>query len=112
VALAAFGIAVRLPSILQTLGLASEILAEGLFVPGMAMFVLKKRTPLAGALSLILGGGFALLSFLSTLKIFSLGLPAWPYSVPYGVGLSIFGYLAGRLIGRHPNILKPGRFVI
>jgi len=100
VALAAFGIAVRLPSILQTLGLASEILAEGLFVPGMAMFVLKKRTPIAGALSLILGGGFALLSFLSALKIISLDLPAWPYSVPYGVGLSIAGYLAGWLLGR------------
>jgi SSS family solute:Na+ symporter len=101
VALAAFGIAARLPSILQTLGLASEILAEGLFVPGMAMFVLKKRTPLAGALSLALGGGFALLSFLSTLKIVSLDLPAWPYSVPYGAGLSVAGFLAGRLIGRH-----------
>jgi SSS family solute:Na+ symporter len=102
VAFAAFAIAARLPSILQTLGLASEILAEGLFVPGMAMFVLKKRTPWAGALSLILGGGFALISFFSTLKVLSLGLPAWPYSVPYGVGLSIVGYVAGRLIDRHP----------
>jgi len=102
VAFAAFAIAARLPSILQTLGLASEILAEGLFVPGMAMFVLKKRTPWAGALSLILGGGFALISFFSTLKVLSLGLPVWPYSVPYGVGLSIVGYLTGRLIDRHP----------
>ena len=103
VALLAFGIAARLQSILQTLGLASEIMAEGLFVPGMAMFVLKKRTPLAGALSLILGGGFALLSFLSTLKIAPLDLPAWPYSVPYGVGLSIVGFGAGALIDRHSN---------
>jgi len=101
VALLAFGIASRLQSILQTLGLASEIMAEGLFVPGMAMFVLKKRTPTAGALSLILGGGFALLSFLSTLKIAPLDLPAWPYSVPYGVGLSIVGFGAGFLIDRH-----------
>jgi len=98
VALAAFGIAVRLPSILRTLGLASEILAEGLFVPGMAMFVLKKRTPLAGGLSLILGGGFALLSFLSTLRILSLRLPEWPYSVPYGVVLSLMGFGIGYLI--------------
>jgi SSS family solute:Na+ symporter len=101
VALLAFGIASRLQSILQTLGLASEIMAAGLFVPGMAMFVLKKRTPLAGALSLALGGGFALLSFLSTLKIAPLSLPAWPYSVPYGVGLSIVGFGAGLLIDRH-----------
>jgi SSS family solute:Na+ symporter len=107
VALLAFGIASRLQSILQTLGLASEIMAEGLFVPGMAMFVLKKRTPLAGALSLALGGGFALLSFLSTLKIAPLSLPAWPYSVPYGVGLSIVGFGAGLLIDRHSKEASP-----
>jgi SSS family solute:Na+ symporter len=107
VALLAFGIASRLQSILQTLGLASEIMAEGLFVPGMAMFVLKKRTPLAGALSLALGGGFALLSFLSTLKIAPLSLPAWPYSVPYGVGLSIVGFGTGLLIDRHSKEASP-----
>jgi SSS family solute:Na+ symporter len=98
VALLAFGIATRLQSILQTLGLASEILAEGLFVPGMAMFVFKKKRPLAGALSLVLGGGFALLSFFSALKILPISLPAWPFSVPYGVALSIFGFALGYLI--------------
>jgi SSS family solute:Na+ symporter len=100
VAVLAFGIATRLQSILLTLGLASEIMAEGLFVPGMAMFVLKKRTPLAGALSLALGGGFALLSFLSALHLLPLGLPAWPYSVPYGLGLSAAGFGAGYLLER------------
>jgi SSS family solute:Na+ symporter len=100
VALLAFGVAARLQSILQTLGLASEIMAEGLFVPGMAMFVLKKRMPLAGALSLILGGGFALLSFLSALRLLPLGLPAWPYSVPYGLGLSAAGFGLGYWLGR------------
>jgi SSS family solute:Na+ symporter len=98
VAFLAFGIATRLQSILQSLGLASEILAEGLFVPGMAMFVFKKKRPWAGALSLVLGGGFALLSFLSTLKILQMRLPAWPFSVPYGVALSIFGFGVGYLI--------------
>jgi SSS family solute:Na+ symporter len=98
VALLAFGIATRLQSILQTLGLASEIMAEGLFVPGMAMFIFKKRRPLAGGLSLALGGGFALLSFLSALKILPLSLPAWPFSVPYGVALSLFGFAAGYII--------------
>jgi SSS family solute:Na+ symporter len=98
VALLAFGIAARLQSILQTLGLASEIMAEGLFIPGMAVFILKKRSPLAGALSIIWGGGFALLSFLSTLRIVPLVLPAWPYSVPYGVALSISGFAVGYLI--------------
>jgi len=98
VAVLAFGIAARMQSILQTLGMASEIMAEGLFVPGMALFVLKKRTPMAGALSLILGGGFALLSFLSTLHIGPLVLPAWPFSVPYGVALSVLGFAVGYLI--------------
>ena len=102
VALVAFGIATRLQSILQTLGLASEILAEGLFVPGMAMFIFKKKRPWAGGLSLALGGGFALAAFLAALKIIPLDLPSWPYSVPYGVGLSVIGYAAGCLIDRHP----------
>lgn len=100
VALLAFGIATRFQSILQTLGLASEIMAEGLFVPGMAMFVLRKKRPLAGGLSLLFGGGFAMLGFLSALKIWPLSLPQWPESVPYGVALSIFGFAAGYLIDR------------
>jgi SSS family solute:Na+ symporter len=98
VSVLAFGIAARMQSILQTLGMASEIMAEGLFVPGMAMFVLKKRTPSAGALSLLLGGGFALLSFLSALKAVPFVLPAWPFSVPYGVVLSALGFALGYLI--------------
>ena len=54
-ALAGFLVATRFQSILTTIGLASEIMAEGLFVPGMAMIFLKKRAPLAGLLSLSLG---------------------------------------------------------
>jgi SSS family solute:Na+ symporter len=91
----AFLVATRFESILKTLGLASEIMAEGLFVPGLAMLYVKKRMPLAGLLSLILGGGFSFLSFASASRLIPLGLPAWPYSVPWGVGLSLAGYLAG-----------------
>lgn len=104
VTILAFAIAARMESILQTLGMASEIMAEGLFVPGMAMFVLKKRTPAAGALSLALGGGFALLSFLSTLKILPFPLPAWPFSVPYGVALSGVGFVIGYLINNFHSV--------
>ena len=100
VAILAFGIATRFQSILQTLGLASEIMAEGLFVPGMAMFILRKKSPLAGGLSLLLGGGFAMLGFLSALKVWPLPLPQWPFSVPYGVALSVLGFAAGYLIDR------------
>ncbi|MGB7296961.1 MAG: hypothetical protein WBC70_15360, partial [Candidatus Aminicenantales bacterium] len=100
VALIAFGIATRFQSILQTIGLASEIMAEGLFVPGMAMFIFRKKRPLAGGLSLLFGGGFAMLGFLTALKVWPLSLPQWPFSVPYGVALSVFGFAVGYLIDR------------
>lgn len=92
---AAFLAATGFRSILQTIGLASEIMAEGLFIPGMAMIFMKRRAPLAGLLSLSLGGGFSILSFLSSLGILSLHLPAWPHSVPYGLGLSLLGFGIG-----------------
>ena len=111
VALLAFGVATRFQSILQTLGLASEIMAEGLFVPGMAMFIFRKRRPLAGGLSLLFGGGFALLGFLAALRTIPLTLPPWPNSVPYGVGLSLLGFAAGyfldRLLGPRPQKSNP-----
>ncbi len=94
----AFLVATRFESILKTLGLASEIMAEGLFIPGMAMVFIKKKMPWAGALSLVLGGGFSLASFASASGFLSLGLPTWPYSVPWGVGLSLAGYLAGAAV--------------
>ncbi len=82
-------------SILQTIGLASEIMAEGLFIPGMAMIFMKRRAPLAGLLSLGLGGGFSILSFLSSRGLLFVHLPAWPHSVPYGLGLSAIGFGLG-----------------
>ena len=91
----ALAIATRFQSILKTIGLSSEILAEGFFVPGIAMIYLKKRLPLAGLLSLSFGGGFAVLSFLAAMRALPLPLPAWPHSVPYGLGLSLFGFALG-----------------
>ncbi len=96
----AFCVATKFQSILKTLGLASEIMAEGLFVPGIAMIFLKKRLPLAGLLSLILGGGFSLVGFLCEVKILSLPWPSWPHSVPYGLGLSLAGFVAGAALER------------
>jgi SSS family solute:Na+ symporter len=100
VAVLAFAVAARLQSILKTIGLASEIMAEGLFVPGMAMIFIRRRVPLAGLLSLGLGGGFAVLSFLGASGVLRLGLSSWPFSVPYGVGLSVVGYVAGCALDR------------
>jgi SSS family solute:Na+ symporter len=94
-AVLAFLVATRFQSILKTLGLSSEIMAEGLFVPGIAMIWLRDRRPLAGGLSLALGGGFALAGFLSALNTLPIRLPAWPDSVPYGVGLSLAGFFVG-----------------
>jgi SSS family solute:Na+ symporter len=94
-AAAAFLVATRFQSILKTLGLSSEIMAEGLFIPGIAMLWLRRKRPLAGGLSLVLGGGFALAGFLSTLGVLPFALPAWPYSIPYGVGLSFAGFITG-----------------
>ncbi len=51
----AFIVATKFQSILKTLGLASEIMAEGLFIPGIAMIFLRKKLPMAGFLSLAFG---------------------------------------------------------
>ncbi len=98
VAFLAFAVATRFQSILQTIGVASEIMAEGLFIPGIAMLFLKKRRPLAGGLSLMLGGGFALAGFLAEIKLLPFFLPPWPFSLPYGLALGMIGFAAGLLI--------------
>jgi len=92
---AALAVAFRFQDILKTLGLASQIMAEGLFIPGMAMLFLKKTFPTAGFLSLLLGGGFSLLSFFNDAGIVHLGLPGWPRSVPSGMALSAAGFIIG-----------------
>jgi SSS family solute:Na+ symporter len=97
----AFLIATRLQSILKTLGLASEVMAEGMFVPGVAMMFLRKKYPAAGMMSLILGSGYAIIGFLNGVGVVSLGWPEWPFSVPYGVALSLSGFFIGFLIDRH-----------
>jgi SSS family solute:Na+ symporter len=97
-AILAFAVATRFQSILKTLGLASEIMAEGLFVPGLAMLFLRKRRPLAGGLSLALGGGFALAGFFAEMKVLPVQLPNWPFSVPLGLGLSLAGFGVGLLL--------------
>lgn len=100
VAAVAFLVATRFQDILKTLGLASEIMAEGLFVPGLAMLYLKKRRPAAGFLSLVAGGGFALFGFLCEVKLLVWSWPTWPHSLPYGLTLSITGFIVGLFIDK------------
>jgi SSS family solute:Na+ symporter len=92
-------VALRFDSIIETLGLASEIMAEGLFIPGMYALFFKKKHPAAGLLSLVMGGGFAVLSFLDAYGL-PLSLPRWPGSLPYGLGLSLTGFIAGYLFDK------------
>jgi len=110
-ALAALLIAARLGDILKTLGLASAIMAEGLLVPGLAALFLKKRAPLAGLLSLALGGGHAAVSFLGESGLRFLPVPAWPRSLPLGLALGAAGFLAGLAIelarGKRPRAGTP-----
>ncbi len=97
----AFLVATRFQSILKMLGLSSEIMAEGLFIPGLAMIFLKKRRPTAGLLSLILGGGFSFVVFLSEIELLPFRLVSWPRSVPYGVALCGLGFTVGMFVDRY-----------
>jgi SSS family solute:Na+ symporter len=101
----ASAVAMRFEGILQTLGLAAKVMAEGLFIPGMAALFLKRRSPLAGTLSLFAGGGFALCGFLQEAGLVSAGLPVWPYSLLPGVGLSAAAFLCGFLIKKGTGTL-------
>jgi len=93
-------IASQIKSILLSLGLASEIMTAGFFIPGIAMIFMRRRAPLAGFLSLTLGALFSLTGFLSQMGFFPQILPEWPYSVPYGLLLSFFGFMIGLTIDR------------
>lgn len=92
-------VALRFDSIIKTLGLASEIMAEGLFIPGMYLLFFKKKRPLAALLSLVLGGGFSILVFVNAYGL-SLPLPQWPYSLPYGLALSLIGFIIGYILDK------------
>lgn len=93
-------IASQIKSILLSLGLASEIMTVGFFIPGIAMIFMRGKAPLAGFLSLTLGALFSLTGFLSQMGIFPQILPEWPYSVPYGLLLSFLGFVIGLMIDR------------
>ena len=97
----AFLVATKFQSILKTLGLASEIMAEGLFIPGIAMIFMKKKLPMAGFLSLLLGGGFSVVGFFCEVELLHLSWPSWPYSVPYGLSLSLVGFVTGFAVERY-----------
>jgi SSS family solute:Na+ symporter len=97
---AAFLVATRFEDILTTLGLASKIMAEGLFLPGLAAVLIKRRAPLAGLLSLVAGGGYALACFFAEARILPFAVPPWPLSLIPGLGLGTGGFVLGLAAGR------------
>jgi SSS family solute:Na+ symporter len=96
----AFLVATRFEDILTTLGLASKIMAEGLFLPGLAAVLMRKRAPLAGLLSLVGGGGYALVCFFAEARILPLAVPSWPHSLIPGLALSAGGFVLGLAVMR------------
>jgi len=103
VALLALLIATRLQSILQTLGLAAEIMTEGFFIPGVAMLFISRKIPTAGLLSVSLGGGYAVFAFLNGIGLLQVDWPTWPHSVPYGLLLSLLGFGVGLYLDRQKS---------
>jgi SSS family solute:Na+ symporter len=95
-------IALRFKSIILTLGLASMIMAVGLFLPGMYALFFKKRKPLAGLFSLTVGGMYAILVFFNAYGL-GLPIPPWPYSLPLGMGLAILGFGLGYGLDNRKN---------
>jgi len=96
----AFLVATRFQDILKTLGLASKIMAEGLFIPGLAALLMKKKAPRAGLLGLSAGGGYALLCFMSEAGLVTLPIPPWPRSLLPGLALNAAGFGIGWLWDR------------
>ncbi|MDW7760154.1 MAG: sodium:solute symporter family protein [Acidobacteriota bacterium] len=95
VAGAAMAAAFAFRDILKILGLASAVMAQGLFIPGAAMILFPQRRPRAGLFALLLGGGYAVAGVLGEALGLKIGIPEWPHSVPAGVGLSLLGYFVG-----------------
>ncbi len=99
----AFLIATQIPSILETLGLASEIMTVGFFIPGIFMLYTKKTRPAAGLLGLGCGAVYASIGFFSHIGLFPLKWPEWPYSVPGGLAVCAAGFSAGWVWDRFKN---------
>ncbi|MCT1657177.1 sodium:solute symporter family protein [Brevibacterium luteolum] len=107
-----FLIAIQLPEALILLGLASEILAAGMFFP-MIMGMFWRRANQKGAVAgIIAGSGFTIYGFLV-----ELGLPLpyfWPNDGPtrifIGLGLSLIFYVAVSLMTK-PDPERSDRFM-
>ncbi len=92
-------ISLKIPSIIKTLGLSSEIIAESLFIPVIFSLISKKKNRIGGRIVILLGFLLSLLSF--STEIFSINIPfRWPYSILFSLPLLILIFMLSFLLGR------------
>lgn len=85
-------ISLKIPSILKTLGLSSEIIAESLFIPIVYSLFSRKENRLGGQIVILLGFALSLFSFSS--ELFSLKTYfKWPYSILISLPLLFFVFM-------------------
>ncbi|MGH3357866.1 MAG: sodium:solute symporter family protein [Nocardioidaceae bacterium] len=98
-ATAGFLVAVKLPSALHLLALASEMLAAGLFVPMILGFFWRRGTSAGAVASIVSGGSFIMYGFVIEL---GLSLPAFweggATRILIGMGLSPVVYVVVSLL--------------
>ncbi|MGW1678281.1 sodium:solute symporter family protein [Saccharopolyspora sp. NPDC002376] len=99
-----FVVAVRLPSALNLLSLASEVLAAGLFVPLILGFFWRRGTSTGAVAAIVAGGGFILYGFVIELGV---PLPAFwegdATRILIGMGMSFVAYVAVSLLSEPDN---------
>lgn len=84
-----------LREILLALGLSSQILVCGLFVPLIFSMILRESPKISGLLALFSGFIYSLLSYFKSGLGLNLPIPPWPESVPFGIFISFLFFLAG-----------------
>ncbi len=89
-----------LKDILIALGLSSQILACGLFVPLIFSMVLKNPPAISGILSLFAGFLYSMASYFKSGLGFGIPIPSWPQSVPLGIIVSYIFFFSGMIIDR------------
>ncbi len=98
---------IPLEEILLGLGLSSQFLVCGLFVPLIFSMVLKRTPEIAGIFSLFSGLFYSMASYLKSGLGLKIPIPFWPQSTPLGILISLFFFLLGIGIDRIKKGFKP-----
>lgn len=84
-----------LKEILLALGLSSQIIVCGLFVPLLFSIIFKNLPPVSGILSLFSGFLYSLGSYLKSGIGLKIPIPSWPESALLGIFISFLFFLMG-----------------